>query len=140
MIQGYVKRFLEEGIDVPASADLVNGTDFECLGVSIPGHAGIGTIIVEFYRESGAGTSDVVVPDIEGSFDGATWFKINEVNLSVATNTNAIEIVTIEETDYDVVRVGFIINLYGISMLRLAGVENQDSVTNLTNFNLIIGI
>lgn len=40
MIQGFVKRFLDTGVDVAASATLVNGTDFTCNGVSIPGHAG----------------------------------------------------------------------------------------------------
>lgn len=139
-LQGYVKRFLEEGIDIPASAELVNGVDFECNGVSIPGHAGTGTLIVEFYRESATGTSDLVVADVEGSIDGATWFKIDELDLSVATDSNAVETITIEGTDYDVVRVGFLVNLYGISMLRLASIENQDSLTDLTNYNLIISI
>lgn len=140
MIQGFVKRFLDTGVDVAASATLVNGTDFTCNGVSIPGHAGTGTLIVEFYRESATGTSDFVVADVEGSIDGATWFKIDELDLSIATNTNAVETITIEGTDYDVVRVGFLVNLYGISMLRLASIENQDSLTNLTNYNLIISI
>ena len=120
----YKEDFLTVGVSCAHSETLVNATGFISIHVT-SGRSPAGTLTITFTRTTG--TASTVDFQFQGSFDGGTtWTTSYFVHIAIATNTTAVS---------NVVRDSTLINLNGISHLRLYQIVNGDASTDLTLCN-----
>jgi len=124
--------FLTAGVNVNLSTAAVNGTDFtsEPVWISRPGCGDKVAITVTFTRA--AGTASTVDFEFQASYDGGTtWTTAYFVNLQTATNETAVS---------NVVRKITLVNVPGVSHLRLYRINNTDAANNLTACNASVSL
>ena len=131
----YRTTFLTVAEDAVAEAVLVNGTDFTSTHVWVSQFEGrkepIALIEATFDRGVQAGTSATLDLAFEVSIDGGTtWGTTSLFTIQIPTNTT-------DDGDGLVVY-HTMVNLYGVTYIRLASITNNDTVTDLTDINASI--
>jgi len=119
--------FLAADISVNAGTTKVNGTDFTSAEVYIANHGlkEVSAIKITFTRA--AGSSSTVDFEFQVSLDGGTsWSTAYYVKVQSTTDETAVS---------NVVRKIQLVNIYGITHIRLYRVVNNDSGNNLTAVN-----
>lgn len=120
-------NFLNATVDCAAATTLVNGTGFTSLHINttFPSFFPIGAITVTFTRA--AGSSSTVCFEFQVSADNnITWSTAYYVSIDISTNETAVS---------NVVRVTKLVQLHGISHIRLYRIVNNDASNNLTACN-----
>ena len=133
--QSYIEnaRFLPvAGVACGTSTTLVNGTNFASAPVRVShlGYDSIVAITVTFTRTTGDANN--VDFEFQASFDnGTTWDTAYYVRIQVATN---------ETADSNVVRKTSLVNVMGLSHLRLYRIKNNSGSIALTACNATMSI
>jgi hypothetical protein len=125
----YSKAFLAAAIGVNAGVTKTNGSDFTSVEINVVSLPSQGALTVTFARA--AGTASTVDVYFEVSTDGgSTWATFEGTTISVATNHAVISGTT--------VRSALLIDLGGISNIRLSKIVNNDGSNNVTAVNVSI--
>jgi len=121
--------FLAVAVNVAANTAATNGAEFTSVNINIANQAGTGAITVTFARA--AGTAATVDFAFEISTDGgATYATFEGGTISVATQHAVISGTT--------VRVAYLVDLGGVSHIRLKSITNNDLANNITAANVKI--
>ena len=129
------KTFLATAENVDASATATNGTHFTSTNVDItfptqPPRATPTTVAVTVTFTRAAGSASLVYFEFQGSYDnGTSYSTVYLFRIEVATNSTAVS---------NVVRYTTLVNVYGISHLRLYQIVNNDSSNNITSCNAYV--
>ena len=132
--QSYITNaaFLGTAVSCSAGNTLTNGTDFTSVPVRVS-HSGYGSVVaitVTFTRTTG--TSSTVDFEFQASYNNnTTWSTAYFVRIQVVTNETASSNVVIKTT---------LVNVHGISHLRLYRIVNNDGSTDLTACNATMSI
>ena len=132
--QSYIANvdFLGTAVSCGTSTTLVNGTNFASVPVrvSYPGYGSIVALTVTFTRTTGdANTVDF---EFQASYDnGTTWDTAYYVRIQTATNATAVS---------SVVRTTSLVNVMGLSHLRLYRIKNNSGTIALTACNATMSI
>lgn len=125
----YSKSFLAAAASVNAGVTKTNVADFTSVEINVVSLPSQGALTVTFARA--AGTTSTVDVYFEVSTDGGTtWATFEGTTLSIATNHAVISGTT--------VRSALLLDLGGISNIRLAKIVNNDSSNNITAVNVSI--
>lgn len=122
--------FLGTAVDVGTSTTATNQTNFVSGNewVSFPGYGNTAAITITFTRA--AGSVSLVDFSFQVSNDGGTTYStLAFVTISAATNTAAVS---------NAVRVTQLVNIHGISHMRLYQIVNNDGVNAITDCNATI--
>ena len=119
--------FLTTAVACGTSTTLVNGTGFNSSTIRVArgGYPEAGAITITFTRTTGSASE--VYFEFQASYDnGTTWTTAYYVRIAVATNETAVSNVVVKTT---------LINLNGVSHLRLYRIVNLDAAVGLTACN-----
>ena len=123
-------NFLSAGIAVNATVTKVNGTDFTSTEIFLGEYRtkDVAAIKITFTRT--AGSASTVDFEFQVSLDGKTnWTTAYFVKVSSATNETAVS---------NAVRKVDLVNVYGVTHIRLYRIVNNDAANNLTAVNASI--
>ena len=125
----YSKAFLATAVGVNAGVTKANGTDFTSVEVNVVNLPSQGALTVTFARA--AGSASTVDFYFEISTDGgSTWATFEGAQISIATNHAVISATT--------VRSALLVDLGGVSNIRLSKIVNGDGSNNITAVNVSI--
>lgn len=123
----FSQNLLATATTLGAGASKVNGVGFTSTEINLIQQPSLGALTVTFARAAGA--ADVVTFYFEVSADGGTtWSTFEGTNIAVATNHDVISGTTVRST--------WIVELGGISHIRLAKIVNGDAANALTAVNV----
>lgn len=119
--------FLRTAEDVNASATAVNQTDFVSGNepISFPGYSSVVAITITFTRVAGS-ASNIDFEFQVSNDDGTSFSTAAYVTISAPTNSDA---------DSNVVRHTELVNIHGLSHIRLYQIVNNDGANNVTACN-----
>lgn len=128
--QIYSKDFLATATTLAAGESKVNGVGITSVEVLIANRGTQGALTVTFTRAAGAATT--VDFYFEVSVNGTDWSTFEGSTITIATNHAAVSGTT--------VRASYIVELGGLSHIRLQKVVNGDPANALTAVNCKISL